>query len=141
MSPGAIQLAADLQPSVASQLLPNLVLGATPVHYWINCKNLMAEDLGKGKRKPKPKRDQDFIYEEDSIAPVPSEPLNVGSDLNQCESNSVELISENISVIDNFNSVWKSQSAHYFSLVQSLPFLNSALDSDKKVIPVVVQCL
>ena len=132
MSPGANQLSADLQPSVASQLLPNLVVGATPVHYWIICKNLMAEDLGKGKRKPKPKRDQDFIYEEDSIAPVPSEPLNVGSDLNQCESNSVELISENISVIDNFNSVWKSQSAPYFSLVQSLPFFNSALDLDNR---------
>ena len=92
----------------------------------------MAEDLGKGKRKPKPKRDQDFIYEEDSIAPVPSVPLNEGSDLNQCESNCGDLISENNSVINNFKSVWKSQSAPYFSLVHSLPFFNSALDLDNK---------
>ena len=32
--PWGYSVTVDLQSSVASQLLPNLVEGATPVHYW-----------------------------------------------------------------------------------------------------------
>ena len=92
------------------------------MQYWIY-KKLMAEALRRSKRECKPKKDKNFIYEEDFSAF--SLEKNCVNGNQQQDSDCSDNSSVNSNSVNCVRNNWKVQTAPAFSIIESLPFFNN----------------